>query len=86
MDIDNKSEAEQLYGRMMEDISIASAIEKGQFKDLNELKKAIESRAEIISKSLKVLGMFKGNRIISKEEFEQIVAIYESNLSTTKKH
>jgi hypothetical protein len=86
IEVKDKPEADQLYGRMMEDIEILNAIKSGQFQNLDDVKKALSCRAENINTALSDFGLFEGVSSVSKDEFEIIAASYDAALPTTVKH
>ncbi len=72
MKVKSKEEADQLYGRMMEDCEIQHAIESGQFESLSDVLDAVKARSESIQKALSEFGSFDGVRSLSKEEYKLI--------------
>ena len=86
MKVKSKEEADQLYGRMMEECEIQQAIESGQFESLSDVLDAVKSRSESFQKALSEFGFFDGVRSLSKEEYELIESQYDANLPETIKH
>lgn len=80
MSVNDRDDAQQLYGRMMECWDIEHAIESGQAKSMDDILAYVKARSDYLRSELKDSEYFSGCRSVSNDEYESTVAQYQANL------